>query len=154
FGSDYNEAHAWYQRVLALPVPTPARHGRAMALLGAGMAARSLTFLPESTRLLEQSIAGWQELNDPARLAETWMQLAFTLRLQGQAARACAIFEANEALFRQSATPWVLGSALTNWGNALIDTTGDAARAKALMEECIALGHEQNDLQILNVAFS
>jgi predicted ATPase/DNA-binding CsgD family transcriptional regulator len=145
YGDHLNEADAWYTRVLGAGERLTMTKGTALALLGAGTGFRMQLPTEETRTLLEQSVAIWQVLGDQPRLAEALLVLGSVLLPLEQSEEACALFEANEAVFRQSARPLVLVYTLIYWARSWATARGENAKAKALFEESLSIGRRLRD---------
>jgi predicted ATPase/DNA-binding CsgD family transcriptional regulator len=140
FADHFNEARTWYERVLRLGDGAAETKGMALALDAAGWIDGYLLALDDAERLLEHSVALWRVLDDQARLAQALGHLCFVKIQQGDSEGACILYEANELIIRQFASPEYLAWALTFWGQAVATARADYAAARLLHEESLALG--------------
>jgi non-specific serine/threonine protein kinase len=153
FGDYLSEARVWCERVLELGGRSKKTTGLAKALFSQGVAYAFEYSFEEAREPLEQSAALWRELGDQRMLAQPLAILAYSLMSLGQDASACAIFDENESLLRQSADRFILAVALTYWGREIANTRRDYAAAKALHEEALALGRDLKDPFLLGCSF-
>jgi len=81
------------------------------------------------------------------------VHLGYVLIQTGEDARACALFQDNEKVWRASAEPLILAWSLSFWGRALENAQSDYKTAKALHDEAITLGHAVEDTNILGTCY-
>jgi len=143
-------AESWYQRVLALYKPTPVTPARALALLGLGLITADLHSPQAARPFLEESLAGWQAVNDPERLRESFMMLIYTLLYSGEAATVCTLCAQQEAFLRATLTPFTLVHIFIFWGRALVVAHCDFAAAQSLSEQAQRIGQQVQDPLILS----
>ena len=141
------ESAGWHQRVLALPATATLTPGRALASLS--HAALQIYTNQLNPRLLQEAVANFQALNDPVYLSEAVLWLGIVLPFLGQAAEARRLFSQYEPVWRQAATPLVLGQILVHWAKA----QPDFAHAQPLYEEALTIGHQWQEPVILANAY-
>jgi predicted ATPase len=138
-----SESELWYRRVLALPAADVITPGRSLAILGYA----TLQFFSQQLNpaLFAQAIENFQTLNDPVHFCDAVLWYGLTLYLVGKGAEAQQLFSQYEALLHQSATPLILGYALSF--KSLVEP--DAGRAQQLLETGLALGRRWQEPFIL-----
>ncbi len=141
------ESAGWHQRVLALPATATLTPGRALATLSHASLEVYTNHL--NPRLLQEAVANFQALNDPVYLSEAVLWLGIVLPFLGQAAEARRLFSHYEPVWRQAATPLVLGQILVHWAKA----QPDFAHAQPLYEEALTIGHQWQEPVILANAY-
>ncbi|MFN8488226.1 MAG: LuxR C-terminal-related transcriptional regulator [Caldilineaceae bacterium] len=157
FNGHLVEAHTWYSRLLT-PTPPPvtppaATYGRGLALLGAGLIDLFLGAHGQGVEWLKQSMAIWQQLDQPAGLSEAVGLQAYGLGHLGEFTQLCTLMTQHEALLRRVADPLVLAYALSFWGWALSFVQPDSPHSQALQEEALALGQQWQDAVVLGLVY-
>ena len=153
FSDSLNESRTWCERVLGLGDRSKKTPALAKALFSMGVAYAFEYYFLEAREPLEQSISLWHELGDQRMLAQPLCILAYSLMSLGQDADACAIFDENASLLRESADRFILTLALTYWGREIANVRRDYAAAKALHEESLALSHVPKDPFLAGLSF-
>jgi predicted ATPase/class 3 adenylate cyclase len=92
----------------------------------------------QADRLLEESLALFQQLKDTTWTVRAISALGWAMKRAGQLDRGLALQEQAVALGRQQADRWSLALALNNLGFSLL-RAGDHLRARAVLEEALAL---------------
>jgi len=146
FGFDSEPQDAMHEEALALFRAAGATSGIALTLMqhGALFLYRRSDY-PQATRLLEASLALYQELDDRHGIAIALHLLGDCAREQGDLVRAAALLEESIALFHElGANESALASALNGLGDVAY-LQGDDARAMALWWEAVALSQSVGD---------
>jgi predicted ATPase/class 3 adenylate cyclase len=139
---DPEEAMRWFAALLDHPgaraVPPDVR---ARALRSYGSAAYISGQTEQATRLWEQSLALFEQLEDVLGRAVLLHRLGVSARERGELERARELTETSDELFVRSGEAW--GRVLTAGVlGAIARDEGDAERAFELMTEAAALAHE------------
>jgi tetratricopeptide (TPR) repeat protein len=113
--------------------------------MGSGLTSTRLYNAGAPQAQLEQSVALWQQLGDPQRLAWSLWALGRLLVYRGASERACAFYAQHEAYLRVSHNRLLLVGALSYWGRALTDVRPADPAAKARLDEALALGRSLED---------
>ena len=153
YGDDLSEPRTWYARVLEGDGHEAPTRGLALALMGSGLVSTRLYYAGEAQSPLERSVALWQQLGEPRRLAWSLWALARMLVYRGQSARASALYAEHEALFRACGNGMLLTGALSYWGRALTELRHDDPAAKARLDEALAIGRTLQDPHGLYVCY-
>ena len=153
YGDHLSEPRTWYARILDMgDRDTPSR-GLALALMGSGLTSTRLYNAGAPQAQLEQSVALWQQLGDPQRLAWSLWALGRLLVYRGASERACAFYAEHEAFLRASHNRLLLVGALSYWGRALTDVRREDPAAKARLDEALALGRSLQDPHALYLCY-
>jgi tetratricopeptide (TPR) repeat protein len=141
-----NEGLRWLDAALdrrgSLTPPTLAKTLFAKATLLLEMGPRH----GQADRLLEQSLALFQELKDTTWTVRALSVLGWAMRQAGRIDRGLALQEQAVALGREQTDRWTLALALSNLGFSLL-RVGDHLRARPVLDEslvlCRALGEPE-----------
>jgi DNA-binding CsgD family transcriptional regulator/tetratricopeptide (TPR) repeat protein len=99
-------------------------------------------------RLAEESLALYQELNDPVGMAHSQSRLGGIARIRSQFAQAHAQLEEAAARFQALGNRWRQGQCYTEWARAAIEE-GHYEQAQALLSESLLLYDDLGDAQRL-----
>jgi len=132
------EACRWLDAALAAGPASPSARARAL------MAKSRLVLLVQDDAararpLLEEGLALARDTGEARLLVVTLSHLGVALRELGEHDRADELFEESVQLARRQADPWALALALNNRGSDLADRQTDLDRARAMLEESLAL---------------
>jgi predicted ATPase/DNA-binding CsgD family transcriptional regulator/tetratricopeptide (TPR) repeat protein len=97
-------------------------------------------------RLAEESLALYQELDDPVGMAHSQSRLGGIARLRSEFAKAHAQLEEAAVRFQALGNRWRQGQCYTEWARAATEA-GQYKQAKALLEESLVLYQALNDSQ-------
>ena len=134
-----HEARRWSERLLAQPGGSVA--ARAKALLSLADMVSVLDEYALATRLFDESLALFRELDDHAGIARTLLEQGRNLRLQGDYRRAMPLEEKSLALFQTLQDRDGVMAALLSLGDVALDQ-GDLERAQLRFGEAKALSLE------------
>jgi predicted ATPase len=99
-------------------------------------------------RLAEESLALYQELNDPVGMAHSQSRLGGIARIRSQFALAHALLEEAAARFQALGNRWRQGQCSTEWARVATEE-GQYEQAKALLAESLLLYQDLGDQQRL-----
>jgi predicted ATPase/DNA-binding CsgD family transcriptional regulator len=101
--------------------------------------------LAAARSLLEESLALYEEIGDRQGVAYDLYELAYVVNTQGEYARAQALCEKSVAILRGIGNTWGLASSLLQFAQVLLESLGDPATIRSLLDEGLALYRELGD---------
>jgi predicted ATPase/class 3 adenylate cyclase len=141
---DLTAGRRWVGQALALPSAAARTRIRAKALIAAG----SLAYWQGDPRATltawEEGLAIFQELNDPAGVAEGTYNMAFVVSLEGDVAKAAEMFRTSRAMFEELGDRRGVADSL--FGLSIMSRLqGDLTTARTTAEEALRLHQELDD---------
>ena len=135
----------WAEAVLALPSAAGRTAARAEGLAALGGLAYWQLDVPATRAAYEESLGIFEELGDPARLAEATYNMAFVFGLEEDVAGARDALERSQTMFEAAGV--ARGTADTLWTLALIARLdGDLPRSRALSERSLEMHRSLGDM--------
>lgn len=133
------EGRRYLTAALEKAPPAPARPARAKALLGAGQLARAQADYVAARALMEECVASYEEVGDPAGRSHALFGTGFVARMQEDYQAADRYFDAALRLSREIGNPYGMALTLHHLGLGASEVEGDLPRARALLDESLAL---------------
>jgi tetratricopeptide (TPR) repeat protein len=148
----YLEGRGWLTDFLARTDPAPTAL-RARTLYGVGELAIFQMDYPPARSSLEQSVAMFQALGDPAGMAYPRIYLAYLLFVEGESDLAFSLWDACAKHFRSAGDSWGLAWTLSFLGRAARDT-GDFEANRIYNHEAAVLLRSIGDRFALSIVVS
>jgi predicted ATPase/DNA-binding CsgD family transcriptional regulator len=142
----FNEGQAFLEAALALPSTGTRTLAFAKALSVAGELAIRQGSYTLARSLLEESVTGYQQLEDKRGLALAQLNLGLSYAYQHQFPMAHSLMESSVALSRELGDPWVQGHVLDSLAR-LAWKKGEMQEAHALCEEVMRYGQITGDMR-------
>ncbi len=146
---DYARAEVLSEKSLALCRKLGDTGGIAYTLYVLGYIATYRGSLATARPLLEESLALYRKMGDKENVAYDLYELAFTVSIQGEYARAWALCEESLKMQRALGNTWGITSSLLFSAQVLLESQGDPASIRSLLEEGIALTREVGDKHLV-----
>jgi DNA-binding CsgD family transcriptional regulator/tetratricopeptide (TPR) repeat protein len=147
--SDYAQAEVLCERSLALCRELGDAGGIAYTLYLLGKIATQRGSLATGRLLLEESLALYRKVGDKENVAYDLYELADTVRIQSEYARARALCEESLAMQRELENTWGIICSLLLSAQVLLESQGDPASIRSLLEEGMALTRELGDKELI-----
>jgi predicted ATPase/DNA-binding CsgD family transcriptional regulator len=139
-----SEGRSHLASILALSPGQATRAATWSALTGAGVLAALQGDYDQATRLSEEALAGWRQLDDRRGIARTLLCLANVARYRDDYSGAETLGQESLAAFRAVSDRWGAGHALTHLG-MVAWVQGDHAAGTARYEEALVDLREAGD---------
>jgi predicted ATPase len=142
---DYVAARSLYEESLTLYRELGDKPGIALCLKSLGIIVQHAATFGEPFRepptLLEESLALYREMGDKAGIASCAVDLAYTLKRQGDYVTASSLYEESLALATELQNKVHIDLCLNHMGLMAYDQ-GDYSAARSLLEQSLAMGRE------------
>jgi len=146
---DYARAEVLGEKSLALCRKLGDTGGIAYTLYVLGYIATYRGSLATARPLLEESLALYRKMGDKENVAYDLYELALTVSIQGEYARAWALCEESLKMQRALGNTWGIITSLLFSAQVLLESQGDPATIRSLLEEGIALTGEVGDKHLV-----
>jgi predicted ATPase len=141
---DLTAGRRWVEQALALPSAAARTRIRARALIAGGSLAYWQLDPRATWTAWEEAMSIFQELRDPAGVAEATYNMAFVISLEGDVPRAAEMFRASRAMFEDLGDRRGVADSLFGL-SIMCRLQGDLATARATAEEGLRLHQELGD---------
>lgn len=140
--SDFAQGEALARKGLSIYRSLGDARGQALSLHMLQRMLRTTGDYAQARALAEDALTLFHMSGDRVNIAWSYFRLARLERLQGNYARACELFEANVAVHRALGNKEGTSYALMHLAEAIFASQGDLERARALLDEGVALIRE------------